>query len=235
MEGMDSDFGDLFSVNEGSLVIDDQKLQKSILVPGGQPPGWIYSSPYFSEIAGRSPGANFGVIQIKRNIRRPVGVYCGSLRRKLNRNRNLIDFLGKRDEIGNYIFHIPLSEPENIGIVMVRMSKIPDIIDFSNECGFRSESAGGGNLKVSIMSYFYRSRIGAVVFGLLFQIDQNLVQKYRTSFLVAVRSTFADNCDDACLFQLFDVSSECTIGDIEPLPQQKTADCNHQSHIDGTE
>ena len=65
------------------------------------------------------------------------------------------------------------------------------------------------------MSYFYRSRIGAVVFGLLFQIDQNLVQKYRTSFLVAVRSTFADNCDDACLFQLFDVSGECTVGDIE--------------------
>ena len=62
------------SIYEGAVFIDDQGLQETILIPGGEPPSGREKSMDISEISRAGPGAYRGFVEKEGNVRWPVVV-----------------------------------------------------------------------------------------------------------------------------------------------------------------
>ena len=58
----------LQAVYKGAVFIDDQSLQKPVLVPGRKPPAGGKKSVNISEISGTGPGAYWNFIEGKSNV-----------------------------------------------------------------------------------------------------------------------------------------------------------------------
>lgn len=69
---VNGNIGNLQTVYKGAIFVDDESLEKPVLVPGGKPPGGGKKSVDISEISGTGPGADGDFIEEKGNIRGPV-------------------------------------------------------------------------------------------------------------------------------------------------------------------
>lgn len=65
----------LQAVYKGAVFIDDQSLQKPVLIPEGKPPAGRKKAVNISEISRTGPGTYRGSVEKEGNVRRPV-VIC---------------------------------------------------------------------------------------------------------------------------------------------------------------
>ena len=68
MEHIDRDIRDFQAIDIGSLFIDDEQLEQTVLVAVDWPPFRCKNTAYISEIPGGRPEAETGIIDIKADI-----------------------------------------------------------------------------------------------------------------------------------------------------------------------
>ena len=206
-------------VDEDAVVVDDESFEQSVLVPVDKPPVRGEKSLRIGEIARAGPDADKGVIQIKMNVGRPDFIASRCLGRELCGDRNLVNFIIKRNDARNLILHISFGKPEDIRFKMLLMSKVSGIIDGTDDSRRSRNTAGRIDLIRGILTGAQTRFVLIDRWKRAVELKQNFIQMRLTKLLVAVKARVRIDADQIRGFQLADVIRQSPVGNIELFSQ----------------